>query len=134
MHPPFRAGADRTRRIAGGACWRASGRWQFNGFGTWAVERKSDGKLVGNVGLFTAWRDMEPEFGEEPEMGWILARRDARAGAGVGSLRAPCSTGPRRTSKPTPIVGDHRAGERAVDHAGREARLRAAAGKPSTDD
>ena len=47
--------------------------WQLNGFGTWAVERKVDGKLVGNVGLLTAWRNMEPQFGEEPEMGWIMA-------------------------------------------------------------
>ena len=58
-------------------CWRrilaSAGGWQFNGFGTWAVERKSDGMLIGNVGLFTAWRDLEPEFGEEPEMGWIMA-------------------------------------------------------------
>ena len=58
-------------------CWRrllaAVGGWQFNGFGTWAAERKSDGKLVGSVGIFTAWRDLEPEFGEEPEMGWIFA-------------------------------------------------------------
>jgi len=57
-------------------CWRrllaAVGNWQFNGFGTWAVERKHDGKLIGNVGLFTAWRDIEPQFGEEPEMGWIF--------------------------------------------------------------
>jgi RimJ/RimL family protein N-acetyltransferase len=49
------------------------GGWQFNGFGTWAVEARSTGRLVGNVGLFTAWRDLEPEFGEEPEMGWIMA-------------------------------------------------------------
>ena len=58
-------------------CWRrllaAVGGWQFNGFGTWAVERKSDGRLVGSGGLFTGWRDLEPEFGEEPEMGWIMA-------------------------------------------------------------
>ena len=58
-------------------CWRrlaaSAGMWQFNGFGTWAVERKSEGQLIGNVGLFTAWRDLEPEFGEEPEMGWIMA-------------------------------------------------------------
>jgi len=58
-------------------CWRrvlaAVGNWMLNGFGTWAVERKSDGKLVGNVGLFTAWRDLEPEFGEQPEMGWMFA-------------------------------------------------------------
>ena len=58
-------------------CWRrlaaSAGASQFNGFVTWAVERKDDGKLVGNVGLLTAWRDMEPQFGEEPEMGWIMA-------------------------------------------------------------
>ena len=32
-------------------CWRrltaAVGNWQFNGFGTWAAERKDDCKLVG---------------------------------------------------------------------------------------
>jgi len=58
-------------------CWRrltaAVGGWQLNGFGTWAVEHKSDGKLVGNIGIFTAWRDLEPEFGEQPEMGWIFS-------------------------------------------------------------
>jgi RimJ/RimL family protein N-acetyltransferase len=58
-------------------CWRrllaAVGGWQLNGFGTWAVERKADHRLVGNAGLFTAWRDLDPEFGEEPEMGWIFA-------------------------------------------------------------
>ena len=58
-------------------CWRrltaAVGGWVFNDFGTWAVERKEDGKLVGNAGIFTGWRDLEPEFGEEPEMGWIFA-------------------------------------------------------------
>ncbi len=57
--------------------WRrltaAVGGWQFNGFGTWAVDRKSDSTLIGNVGIFNAWRDLEPEFGEEPEMGWIFA-------------------------------------------------------------
>lgn len=63
--------------MAAEECWRrltsAVGGWQLNGFGTWAVERKEDGKLVGNVGPFTAWRDLEPEFGEEPEVGWIFA-------------------------------------------------------------
>ena len=58
-------------------CWRrltaAVGNWQFNGFGTWAAERKDDCKLIGSVGIFTAWRDLKPEFGEEPEMGWIFA-------------------------------------------------------------
>ena len=58
-------------------CWRrlnaAVGSWQLNGFGGWAVERKSDGQLLGMTALFTAWRDLDPEFGDQPEMGWIFA-------------------------------------------------------------
>ena len=73
-------------------CWRrllaAVGNWQLNGFGTWAIERKSDGKLIGNAGLFTAWRDIEPEFGEEPEMGWIFAAETHGQGFASEACRA----------------------------------------------
>ena len=58
-------------------CWRrlmaATGSWQLNGFGGWAVERRSTGRLVGMAALFTAWRDLVPQFGDEPEMGWIFS-------------------------------------------------------------
>ena len=58
-------------------CWRrlmaAAGGWVMNGFGGWAVERRSDGKLLGMIALFTAWRGLDPEFGDDPEMGWIFA-------------------------------------------------------------
>jgi RimJ/RimL family protein N-acetyltransferase len=73
-------------------CWRrlaaSAGMWQFNGFGTWAVEAKADGKLVGNAGIFTAWRDLEPEFGEEPEMGWIFATETHGRGMASEACRA----------------------------------------------
>ena len=73
-------------------CWRrltsAVGGWEFNGFGTWAVERKEDGKLVGNVGPFTAWRDLDPEFGEDPEMGWIFAAETHGQGLASEACRA----------------------------------------------
>jgi RimJ/RimL family protein N-acetyltransferase len=73
-------------------CWRrltaAVGNWVMNGFGTWAVERKSDGKLIGNVGFFTAWRDLEPEFGEEPEMGWMFAAETHGQGMASEASRA----------------------------------------------
>jgi len=56
------------RRMCSGA-----GNWLMNGFGGLAVEQLSDGKLVGNVTLFTAWRDIKPQFGDQPEMGWIFS-------------------------------------------------------------
>ncbi len=59
-------------------CWRrlaaSVGMWDLVGFGGWAVVRKSDNTIVGMVGLFNAWRELEPEFGEQPEMGWIFAQ------------------------------------------------------------
>ena len=68
-------------------CWRrvmaAAGGWQLNGFGGWAVERKSDAKLVGMLAVFTAWRGLDPEFGDEPEMGWIMDPETQ--GQGLGS-------------------------------------------------
>jgi RimJ/RimL family protein N-acetyltransferase len=73
-------------------CWRritaAVGGWQFNGFGTWAVTDRNDGRLLGNAGLFTAWRDLDPEFGEEPEMGWIMATETHGKGLAQEACRA----------------------------------------------
>lgn len=52
--------------------WRSMsvhvGHWVLNGFGTWAVERKADGVLIGRIGL---WR---PEGWPGVEVGWKLAR------------------------------------------------------------
>lgn len=73
-------------------CWRrlmaAAGGWQLNGFGGWAVERKSDGRLLGMTALFTAWRDLVPQFGEEPEMGWIFAAEAHGKGMASEACRA----------------------------------------------
>ena len=86
--------------------WRrltsAVGGWQFNGFGTWAVERKDDGKLVGNAGIFTGWRAMEPEFGEEPEMGWIFAAETHGKGMASEACRAVIDW-TEANLEPTPI-------------------------------
>jgi RimJ/RimL family protein N-acetyltransferase len=64
------------------------GSWVWNGFGSWAAERRSDGRLIGNIGLFTAWRDLQPEFGEEPEMGWIFATEAHGQGLAFEAARA----------------------------------------------
>ena len=87
-------------------CWRrmtaAIGGWQLNGFGTWAVERKDGARLVGNVGLFTAWRDLEPTFGEEPEMGWIMGSETHGPRLAYEACRAVLDWA-EATLEPTPI-------------------------------
>ena len=56
------------RRLLGGI-----GLWKVPGVGLLAAERKSDGKLVGHVGLFDYHREMEPSIEGVPELGYIFA-------------------------------------------------------------
>ena len=71
------------RRMAAGV-----GSWQLIGCGSWAVERKSDGTLLGNVGLFNSWRALKPVFGEQPEMGWIFSSEVHGQGMASEACRA----------------------------------------------
>ena len=80
----------------------AAGSWQLLGFGAWGVDRKSDGKLIGTVGLFNAWRDLEPEFGEQPEMGWIFAAEVHGQGYASEACRAALGWA-EANLHPTPI-------------------------------
>ena len=56
--------------------WRRSvaavGMWGVLGFGGLMAERKSDGRIIGNVGLFDARRELIPDFAGQPEAGWIF--------------------------------------------------------------
>jgi RimJ/RimL family protein N-acetyltransferase len=58
--------------LARSDAWRnmasAAGHWVLRGYGTWAVERKSDGALIGRVGL------IQPEGWPGLEVGWTLGR------------------------------------------------------------
>lgn len=60
---------DSWRRLMSGV-----GSWALNGTGPWAVELKSDGRMVGHCGFFQFERDMSPSIVGEPEMGWIFDR------------------------------------------------------------
>jgi RimJ/RimL family protein N-acetyltransferase len=59
---------DVWRRLA-----MACGLWDMLGHGYWAVERKAEGDLVGQVGFADFKRDLEPSIEGLPEMGWIFA-------------------------------------------------------------
>ncbi|MGI8931794.1 MAG: GNAT family N-acetyltransferase [Sphingomicrobium sp.] len=74
---------DSMRRI-----FMSVGQWPVDGIGMWAVERKSDGKLVGQVGFFDMARDMQPKIEGLPEMGWIF---DTSV-HGQGIAREACET------------------------------------------
>jgi RimJ/RimL family protein N-acetyltransferase len=44
------------------------GHWQLKGYGPWAVEEKSSGRLLGRIGFFN------PEGWPGFELGWVLGR------------------------------------------------------------
>ncbi|MBI1328655.1 MAG: GNAT family N-acetyltransferase [Alphaproteobacteria bacterium] len=73
----FMADPEVTRYIAPAPmnradAWRsmasALGHWMLLGYGTWAVERKSDGALMGRVGM------INPEGWPSLEIGWTLGK------------------------------------------------------------
>jgi len=56
------------RKLACGA-----GMWSLFGYGYWAVERRDDGRLIGQVGFADFKRAMTPSIEGLPEMGWLFA-------------------------------------------------------------
>jgi RimJ/RimL family protein N-acetyltransferase len=51
---------------------RHAGHWSMLGFGSWLVEERSTGDLVGEVGIFDYHRNLDPPL-KMPEIGWILS-------------------------------------------------------------
>lgn len=48
--------------------------WSLLGYGYWAVERRSDGAMIGQIGFADFRRAMTPGIEDRPEMGWLFAR------------------------------------------------------------
>jgi RimJ/RimL family protein N-acetyltransferase len=74
---------DSWRRLLGGV-----GLWQLQGTGLLAAERKSDGKLVGHLGLFDYHREITPSIEGVPELGYIFAREVHGQGIAGEACRA----------------------------------------------
>jgi len=72
--------------------WRrvlcAPGLWAILGFGYWAVERRDDGVLIGQVGFADFKRDMDPSIEGLPEMGWIFAPHAHGQGYAIEAVAA----------------------------------------------
>jgi RimJ/RimL family protein N-acetyltransferase len=48
--------------------------WSLLGYGYWAVERRSDGTMIGQIGFADFKRAVMPSIENIPEMGWLFAR------------------------------------------------------------
>ena len=97
----FIGGRAFTREEVWARMLRYTGMWTMVGHGFWAIEEKASARLVGEVGVMEARRDIEPSFEGEPEIGWALvpvAHGKGYASEAVGAalawadryLDAPC--------------------------------------------
>ncbi|MDP3494639.1 MAG: GNAT family N-acetyltransferase [Hyphomonadaceae bacterium] len=51
---------------------RYAGSWVLLGHGFWAIEEIATGRVIGEIGIMDAKREMEPPFGDDRELGWAL--------------------------------------------------------------
>ncbi len=65
-----------------------AGHWAFMDFGYWAVEEKSTGQYIGEMGFADFKRDMEPSISGYPELGWVLASKFHGQGYALEALQS----------------------------------------------
>jgi RimJ/RimL family protein N-acetyltransferase len=85
---------------------RGLGHWAILGFGYWAVEEKSGGQYIGEMGFADLKRDIQPSLQGLPEMGWIFSPRVHGQGYATEAVRAALAWGKTRfgTNRPVCIV------------------------------
>ncbi len=64
------------------------GMWAVVGYGYWAVERRGDGRVIGQVGFGDFKRDMAPAIENIPEMGWVFAAEAGGRGYATEAVSA----------------------------------------------
>lgn len=79
---------------------RYHGHWSMLGFGFWAVEDMTGGHFIGEMGFADFHREIDPPFGDTPEMGWALAPAFHRRGYGFEALSAVLAWGRNNLSAP----------------------------------
>jgi RimJ/RimL family protein N-acetyltransferase len=100
VYAAFVSDAEVTRYIGGALsrsdAWRVMagmiGHWALRGFGLWALERKSDGAFIGQVGLLC------PEGWPGIELAWMLGRPYWGQGFATEAAKAAARFGFQTTS------------------------------------
>lgn len=65
-----------------------AGHWQLKGFGTWAIEERASGAMIGSLGYTDKKRPSSHPASGTPEMGWSLASSVHGKGYASEALRA----------------------------------------------
>jgi RimJ/RimL family protein N-acetyltransferase len=68
-----------------------AGHWALANFGYWALEERSSGLFVGEIGFADFKRDITPSIRGLPEMGWVLASAYHGKGYATEGVRAALS-------------------------------------------
>src|SRR5579872_1679471 len=84
-----------TREDVWARLLRYAGHWSLMGYGFWAVEEKSSGAFVGDIGIAEFHREISPRL-ELPEAGWILAANAQGKGYATEALQAVVAWSQRR--------------------------------------
>lgn len=69
------------------------GLWSLLGFGYWAVQTKSGGRYIGELGFADFHRSLAPSIDGIPEIGWALATQAHGQGYATEALRAVIAWG-----------------------------------------
>ena len=113
------------RPLTGEEVWRRFlqfvGLWSVLGYGYWAVEEKSTGRYIGDIGFADFRRDLQPSLDGMLEFGWVLASH--AHGKGYASEAVAAAIGWAEQHRPTLravciIAPDNRASIRVAEKAG----------------
>jgi RimJ/RimL family protein N-acetyltransferase len=88
-------GRASTREETWSGLLRYNGHWNLLGYGYWAVEEKSSGKLIGQMGFADYHRDITPSLDGTPELGWALVTSSHGRGYATEGLTAVSAWGDR---------------------------------------
>jgi RimJ/RimL family protein N-acetyltransferase len=97
------------------------GHWALMGYGFWAVEEKSSGTMIGEVGFIDLKRDYDPAVNDVPEIGWVLSPHAQGKGYATEATKA-CLPWGREHLGPIRVIAavnaDNRASIRVAEKCG----------------
>jgi RimJ/RimL family protein N-acetyltransferase len=99
----FIGGKPSTRQQTWARLLGYAGHWKLMGFGFWAVEEKSSGNFIGELGFADFKRDLTPSIEGIPELGWALIPEVHGRGYATEALSAALDWGKASLSSPTSV-------------------------------